>query len=354
MKPIKGRGAVSNPASRFHKQSISPFDDGWGTIEEEPGRPRTEVRIEKVRRIIATNQSPDIPFDQSINPYQGCEHGCIYCYARPSHAYWDLSPGLDFETRIFAKPEAPERLREELRKPGYRCKVMALGSNTDPYQPAEAKLEITRGIIEVLGEFRNPVSIVTKSNMVLRDLDLLVPMARRGLASVYISVTSLDHKLARVMEPRAATPQRRLQTIKALAEAGVPVAVLASPIIPCLNDEDLEGILEAAAEAGAERANYLLVRLPHEVKELFLEWLQNHFPDRASKVLNKLLDLRGGRLNDPRFGSRMRGEGRYAELLKRRFEIASRRLGLNRERSSLDTTLFRVPLKPGDQRPLFD
>ncbi|HSR49487.1 MAG TPA: PA0069 family radical SAM protein [Acidobacteriota bacterium] len=354
MRPIKGRGAVSNVTSRFHKQSISPFDDGWGTIEEEPGRPETEVRMEKVRRIITTNQSPDIPFDQSINPYQGCEHGCIYCFARPTHAYWDLSPGLDFETKIFAKPQAPERLREELRKPGYRCKVMAMGSNTDPYQPAEAKLEITRGILKVLWEFRHPVSIVTKSNMVLRDLDVLVPMAEEGLASVYISVTSLDHKLARVMEPRAATPQRRLQAVKALSEAGVPVAVLASPIIPCLNDEDLEAILEAAAEAGAERANYLLLRLPHEVKDLFVEWLQGHFPNRASKVLNKLLDLRGGRLNDPRFGSRMRGEGRYAELLKRRFEIASKRLGLNDGKRALDTTRFRVPIESGDQRSLFD
>lgn len=349
----KGRGAVSNLPGRFQKQDLVPFDDGWGSLDEPAPAIQTTVTPEVTRNIISRNDSPDIPFDRSINPYKGCEHGCVYCFARPTHAYLDLSPGLDFESRLFSKPDAARLLRQALRKPGYQCQVIALGSNTDPYQPVERRLGITRGILEVLCEFRHPVSIVTKSHLVLRDLDLLTPMARQRLASVYISITTLDRTLARRMEPRAPTPERRLQAVETLRQAGIPVGVLASPMIPCINDAEMESILEAAARSGAQTANFILLRLPHELKKLFTEWLEAHFPERQAKVLNKLRSLRGGRLNDPRFGSRMRGEGVYAELLRKRFEVACQRLGLERQKTPLDTGKFQVPMQPGDQGRLF-
>jgi DNA repair photolyase len=313
----------------------------------------TTVTPEPARSILTKNESPDISFNRSINPYKGCEHGCVYCYARPSHSFLDLSPGLDFESRIFSKPNAAELLRLALRKPGYRCETVALGVNTDAYQPVERRLGITRSILEVLAEFRHPVIIVTKSNMVLRDLDLLGPMARDGLAAVFVSVTTLDRTLARRMEPRAPTPERRLDALRGLAEAGVPSGVMASPMIPGLNDCELERILEAAAKAGARSATYLLLRLPHELKQLFVEWLESHYPLKAAKVLERIRAMRGGRLNDSRFGRRMRGVGPYADLLQRRFEIARRRLGFDRERFRLDESRFQVPTAPGQQARLF-
>jgi len=352
--PVRtGRGAVRNVPGRFERFNTTPFDDGWGSLDEPAPRLETVVTPEPVRTILTTNDSPDIPFDRSINPYKGCEHGCIYCFARPSHAFLDLSPGLDFESRIFSKPNAAELLRKALSKKGYRPEVVALGANTDPYQPVERRLRITRSILEVLSEFRHPVTIVTKSNMVLRDLDLLVPMAKEGLASVFVSVTTLDRQLARRMEPRAPTPARRLEALRGLHTAAVPVGVLASPMIPALNDHELEGILERAAEAGARTASYLIVRLPHELKQLFTDWLEANYPDRASKVLKRIREVRGGRLNDPQFGRRMHGAGNYAEMLNRRFELACRRLGLDERRLEHDTSKFRVPPRPGQQRSLF-
>ena len=313
--PRRGRGAVSNPAGRFERWREEAFDDGWGPADPPPERIPTEVIRDRTKTIIARNDSPDVPFDRSINPYRGCEHGCIYCFARPSHAWLGFSPGLDFETRIVAKPEAAGLLRRELRKRGYRPGPLALGSNTDPYQPVERELRITRQILEVLSEARHPAGIVTKSALVLRDLDLIVPMAEAGLMQVMVSLTTLDNGLARVMEPRAAAPERRLATIRALGEAGVPVGVLASPMIPALNDAELESILEAAAGAGAGFAGFILVRLPHELKELFAEWLETHFPTRASHILHLIREARGGALYEAKFGERMRGQGPYAELL---------------------------------------
>jgi DNA repair photolyase len=350
----RGRGALSNPAGRYEKRRIEPPDEApepWA--EEEPPHPLTTVTPEKARHIITSNDSPDIPFDRSINPYRGCEHGCVYCFARPSHAYLGLSPGLDFETRLFSKPEAPRLLRDELSKPGYRPEVIALGANTDPYQPIERRLGITRGILEVLAEFRHPVSIVTKSDLVRRDLDLLAPMARQRLACVLVSVTTLDRKLARRMEPRAPVPERRLAALRALSEAGVPVGVLASPMIPGLTENELEAILQAAAEAGARSAGYILLRLPHELKDLFREWLAEHEPRKAPRVLWLLEEMRGGKLYDSAFGSRMRGQGPLADLLRKRYEVACRRLGLNRRPEPLDRSQFRVPPKAGDQLGLF-
>jgi DNA repair photolyase len=338
---------------RFERHVVEPYDDGWGSLAPEPGRLETTVTAEPARTILTTNDSPDVPFDRSINPYRGCEHGCIYCFARPSHAFLDLSPGLDFETRIFAKLEAPGLLRRELARPGYRCEAVALGANTDPYQPAERRLRITRRILEVLAECDHPVSIVTKSNLVLRDLDVLGPMAARGLAAIYVSITTLDLDLARRMEPRAPTPGRRLEALRGASAAGVPVGVLASPMIPGINDTELEAILEAAAAAGASTAGMILVRLPHEVRRLFEDWLVAHYPDRAKRVLHRLREMRGGRLNDPRFGTRMSGEGVHAELLQRRFDVACRRLRLDLDRPALDTTRFRPPAAPAAQGRLF-
>ena len=351
--PVRGRGAVSNLSNRFERFRVTPFDDGWGSLDEPAPRLETTVTPELARSILTTNESPDISFNRSINPYKGCEHGCVYCYARPSHSFLDLSPGLDFESRIFSKPNAAELLRRALTRPGYRCETVALGVNTDAYQPVERRLGITRSILEVLAAFRHPVIIVTKSNMVLRDLDLLGPMARDGLAAVFVSVTTLDRTLARRMEPRAPTPERRLDAVRGLARAGVPTGVMASPMIPGLNDCELERILEAAADAGARSATYLMLRLPHELKELFVEWLETHYPLKAAKVLGRIRAMRGGRLNDSRFGRRMRGVGPYADLLQRRFEIARQRLGFDRERFQLDESRFRPPGAAGQQGRLF-
>lgn len=345
---IKGRGAVGNPTGRFEPYGREATSDGWWLDPEElEARPRTEVSADTSRSILARNDSPDVPFERSINPYRGCEHGCIYCFARPSHAYLGFSPGLDFETRLFAKHEAPRLLREALRKPGYRPSTLVLGANTDPYQPIERKLEITRRLLEVLAEARHPVSIVTKSALVLRDLDILAPMAREGLARVCISLTTLDGRLARIMEPRAAQPKRRLEAMRQLSQAGVPVAVLAAPMIPAINDMEMEAIVCAAAEAGADVASWILLRLPRELGPLFEEWLQAHFPDRKAKALGLLRETRGGRLYDPRFGSRMRGEGPYAFLLARRFELAVRRAGLDKRSWDLDISRFRAPAPEG-------
>jgi DNA repair photolyase len=361
-KPRKGRGAVSNPTGRYEPQTRHRVDDGWtAEVPDDPEEAlpplRTFVTREAARAVITRNTSPDISFDRSINPYRGCEHGCVYCFARPSHAYMGLSPGLDFESRLFAKVDAPAVLERELRKPGYRCGVIAMGTNTDPYQPIEKDYRIMRGILEVLAAFEHPVSIVTKSALVLRDLDILAPMAAKGLAAVGVSVTTLDRDLARRMEPRAATPPRRLATLKALSDAGVPTTVMAAPMIPALNDGELESILAAAREAGATRAGYVLLRLPLELKELFEQWLATHVPDRAAHVLSLMRQCRGGLLYKSEFGGRMRGEGPYAELLAQRFQAACRRLGFNSRVSGhdgrLDTSRFRPPPRPGDQLSLF-
>ena len=347
--PFKGRGAALNPKVRFDRLGEDPFDDGWESLSavlDEKGRPATEVSPDRSRSVIARNQSPDIPFEQSINGYRGCEHGCIYCYARPSHAFLGLSPGLDFETKLWAKYDAGELLVKELARPGYRCSPIALGANTDPYQPIERKLEITRKIVDVLARHDHPLTIVTKSAAVLRDLDLLAPMAEKGLVSVAVSITTLDPSLARRMEPRAAAPHRRLEALRDLAAANIPTVVMAAPIIPGLTDHETEAILEAAAENGAWWASYTLLRMPHEIKELFRDWLLNHEPLRADRVMSLHRQCRGGRLNDPRFGHRMRGEGAYAELIGRRFRVARRRFGLERDIPALRTDLFK---KPGDQ-----
>ena len=351
----KGRGALSNPAGRFQEESATAFDDGWDLEDDEtPPRLDTEVRPDPARRIIARNRSPDLGFEQSINPYRGCEHGCIYCYARPSHAYLDLSPGLDFETRLFFKKDASALLEQELARAGYRPRTIALGSNTDPYQPVERELRVTRSILEVLERCAHPVGIVTKSALVERDLDLLSAMARRHLASVVISVTTLDEDLKRVMEPRTASPKRRLRTIRVLSEAGIPTGVLVAPIIPRINDSEIESILEACREAGADTANYTLVRLPHELKDLFVEWLDTHFPERAEHVMSLIRQCRGGRDNDPRFGHRLRGTGVYADLIARRFATAAKRLGFRKERRERDCRGFVPPRPKTNQLGLFD
>ena len=359
--PHKGRGATFNPANRFRRDARDAFDDGWspaaGEADGDEAPPlKTIIAVQNARTIISRNDSPDIPFTQSINPYQGCEHGCVYCYARPSHAYLDLSPGLDFETRLFAKPDAARLLRAELGKPGYRCEPIALGTNTDPYQPIEREWKITRQLIEVLAECEHPLTITTKGVLVERDLDLLAPMAAKNLVRVYVSIAMLDRELARKLDPRAPAPQRRLAMIKALAEAGVPVGVSVAPVIPQLTDKDLEAILSAAAAHGARSATWVMLRLPREVKDLFRDWLAQHYPLRAEHVMSLVQQVRGGRDNDPAFGSRMRGEGQFAELIARRFALACKRLGLNEDRAlRLDTTRFRPPAGPprGGQLELF-
>jgi len=345
----RGRGATFNPAGRFERTSREPFDDGWGSLAElaRSPAPATEVHPDTAKSVLTRNDSPDIGFDRTLNPYRGCEHGCIYCYARPSHAYLGLSSGLDFETKIFAKHDAAELLRRELARPGYRPDVLVLGSNTDPYQPIERRLAITRGVLEVLLEARHPFAITTKGAGILRDLDLLAEAARLGLARVDVSVTTLDPELARRMEPRAAAPWRRLEVIRALASAGVPVGANLAPLIPGLNDHEIERIASAVAEAGAGRLNWILVRLPHEVKDLFAAWLEAHVPGRAGRVLSLLRQCREGRLNDPRFGHRMRGSGPLAELLAARVEKARRRFGLDRPQPPLRTDLFRPPRADG-------
>jgi len=355
-RPRKGRGAVGNPAPRYDRESRVAVDDGWRQPEDEGDPPplRTIVAIDTSKSIIARNDSPDIPFEQSINPYRGCEHGCIYCFARPTHAYLGLSPGLDFETRLFAKTAAAELLRAELSKPGYRCKVIALGANTDPYQPIEREYKITRRVLEVLREFNHPVGVVSKSTLVQRDIDILSEMAAKGLATAAVSITTLDRELARHLEPRAATPQRRLDTVRALSSAGIPVSVLASPMIPALNDHELDGILDAARDAGAVGAGYILLRLPLELTPLFEEWLDAHAPGKAKHVMSLIRQSREGKTYRAEFGTRMKGTGPYAEMLRLRFDKACRRLGLNERRDTmrLDTSQFRRPPQKGDQLKL--
>jgi len=342
----QGRGAVANVANRFERIAIEAEDDGW-TLDDEPVAPlETTVTPEVTKRVITTNASPDVGMERTINPYKGCEHGCAYCFARPTHSYLGLSPGLDFETKIFSKPDAPALLRKELARPGYVPRVIVMGANTDAYQPAEKKLRISRAILEVLAEFKHPVGILTKSALVLRDVDLLAPMAAEGLASVSLSITTLDRSLARAMEPRAATPERRVEVLRGLSEAEVPTGVLAAPMIPGLNDHELERILEAAAEAGARRAGYVLLRLPHELKELFTGWLTARYPAKAGRVLALLRGTRGGALYDSGYFTRQRGEGPLADILGRRFDVACRRLGLTNDYMPLDCSKFSVPFRP--------
>jgi DNA repair photolyase len=344
----KGRGAGLNLEGRFELVQREAVDDGWYSASpDDPSRPKTSITIERAKSILTRNDSPDVGFNLSINAYRGCEHGCSYCFARPSHAYLNLSPGLDFETRIFAKTNAAELLRTELAKPSYRCETIAMGTNTDPYQPAERELKITRSILEVARECNQPVGIVTKSALVERDLDLLAPMAKQNLAAVYLSVTTLDHDLARRMEPRASAPARRIKAIRALSEAGVPVGVMTAPVIPFLTDSEMERILESARDAGAIYAGYVLLRLPWEVKDLFREWLVRCFPLKAAHVMSRVHQMREGRDNDPSFGSRQTGTGQFAELLGKRFRNACKRLHLNEDSRQLDTSQFRPPARDG-------
>ena len=340
---FKGRGTASNGVGRFESLTREVEDDGWGNQDEAPPPLKTEVLEDTSRSIISWNTSPDIPFDRSINPYRGCEHGCVYCYARPSHAYLGYSPGLDFESRILAKPDAAKLLVKELSKPGYRCEVMAIGGNTDCYQPVERKLNITRSILQVLSDFKHPLALVTKSALVERDMDILAPMALQGLVKIYVTLTTLDRTLARHLEPRAAAPQRRLETIRRLAEADIPVGVMFAPVIPALNDTEMESVLEAAKEAGAKNAHYVMLRLPHELDELFTDWLHQHVPLRANHVLSLLRQSRGDKMNDARFHHRMKGQGLFADMISQRFKLAVKRLNLQ-ERSLLDTSKFRVPI----------
>jgi len=351
--PTKGRGAVTNAVGRFEGYDRVAIDDGWGSADE-PALPlETQLIEDTTRTIIARNQSPDVPFDRSINPYRGCEHGCVYCFARPTHAYLGLSPGLDFESRLFYKPRAAALLTAELSKPSYQCRPMGLGTNTDPYQPIERTLGITRQVLEVLDAFNHPVMIVTKGALIQRDIDILSRMASRRLAIVAISVTTLDRSLARRMEPRASTPERRLETIGALNKAGIPTGVLTAPMIPGLNDHEMESLLEAAYAQGARTAGYVPLRLPLEIKDLFTEWLETHVPMRARHVLTLIRDIRGGKLNSSEWGDRMRGNGAYADLLAQRFRLATQRLGYERrDPARLDTSSFRPPPKKGDQLSL--
>ncbi len=346
--PQKGRGTIWAIEHRYSSRASESFDDGWGTLDQEAGEelvaPETTIIEERVKSVLSGNDSPDLSFDLSINPYRGCEHGCVYCFARPTHSYLNMSPGLDFETRIIAKINAAERLREAFASRAYEATSLNVGSATDAYQPVERKLGITRAVIEVLAECSHPFSLVTKSSGVERDLDLIAPMAARGLVGVYVSVTSLDPALARILEPRAAAPHRRLKTIEALAKAGVPVGVSVSPMIPFINEPEIERILEAAAAAGATSAFGIVLRLPWEVNPIFQRWLDQHFPDRSARVMARVREMRGGRDYDARFGSRMSGEGAWAQMLAQRLAKAKARLGLDRERAALDLTQFRKPL----------
>ena len=347
-----GRGARSNHTGRFEANQAEAYDDGWeslGTLDAF----KTEVFEDSAKTILSRNNSPDISFDRSINPYRGCEHGCIYCYARPTHCYLGHSAGLDFETKLYAKSNAAELLEKELAHPRYQPETIALGANTDPYQPIERERRITRAILEVLARSDHPVGIVTKSALVARDIDILAPMAAKGLAKVAVSITTLDAKLARAMEPRAATPSRRLETVRQLAAAGIPVTVMMAPVVPALNDAEIEQILEAAHAAGAREAGYVLLRLPLEIKELFREWLREAYPDRAERVINLMRSMHDGADYNASFGVRQRGSGPYAEQIGMRFKLARRRLGLNSERHGLRTDLFRRPVLRGQQLALF-
>jgi DNA repair photolyase len=338
------RGARSFMQGRFETVAREPFDDGWMADEKDERPLETQVTIERARTILSHNDSPDVGFSTSINPYRGCEHGCIYCYARPSHAYLELSPGLDFETKLFAKTNAAQLLREALAKPGYKPSPIALGANTDCYQPIERKHGITRQILEVLSECEHPVTIVTKSALIERDLDILAPMAQKNLVRVFVSIGTLDRGLARKLEPRAASPQRRLDILRTLNENKIPCGVMIAALIPALNDKTMEHVLEAGAGAGAKEAAYVIMRLPHELKTLFKEWLAEHYPQRAEHVMSIVRQMRGGKENDPNFGTRMSGTGNYAELMEKRFDIACRRFGVNRrEAPDLDCSRFRPP-----------
>lgn len=348
----KGRGAASNLSGRFEAHTREVFDDGWDAIDDDLPPLQTEVAVDASRTLIARNSSPDIPFDRSINPYRGCEHGCVYCFARPTHAWLGLSPGQDFESKLLMKPDAAVLLRQELARPGYRPRVIALGTNTDPYQPIERSHGITRQILEVLSDCRHPVGIVTKSSLIARDADILGPMAEQRLARAYISITTLDRDLARRMEPRAPTPAKRLKAIEALSRAGVPVGVMFAPIIPGLNDHEMEDVLAAARDAGARTGSYVLLRLPLEIKDLFTEWLQAHYPDRAERVMTLVRDCRGGRAYDSEWGKRMKGSGPFADMVARRFAMACRRNGLDKRSWEMDTTLFRKPAADADQLAL--
>jgi DNA repair photolyase len=357
MPELKGRGTAWAIEHRFTKERHESFDDGWGTLEqaarEESSAPATQIIEQQVKSILSGNDSPDIAFDLSINPYRGCEHGCVYCFARPTHSWLNLSPGLDFETKIIAKVNAAERLRATLASPGYEPLPLNLGSATDAYQPAERRLRITRGVIEVLAEFRHAFSIITKSSGVERDIDLLAPLAQQGLAAVYVSIPTLDGALARLMEPRATAPERRLATIERLAAAGIPVGVSVSPLIPFINEPELEQVLERARTAGATSAFATVLRLPWEVNPLFQQWLQTHFPERAARVMARVHDLRGGRDNDARFHERMKGQGVWGALLAQRFAKATQRLGYRKERLPLDLSQFRRPQRERAQASLF-
>ncbi len=343
-----GRGAQTNRSGRYEPVGYEPVEDGWESLGELDAL-STEVQEVPARRIITRNESPDIGFDRSINPYRGCEHGCIYCFARPTHAFLGLSPGLDFETKLFAKTNAAEALTRELADPRYQVRTIAIGTNTDPYQPIERRYRIMRRILEVLSAANHPVGIVTKSTLVLRDLDLLSSMAERGLVKVALSVTTLDRRLARAMEPRASTPDKRLETVQRLADAGVPTSVMVAPVIPGLTDMEMERILERAAASGARQAGYVLLRLPLEIGDLFTEWLKANCPDRANRVLSLMRSTRGGRLYEAKWGERMTGEGPYAWIIGRRFELAAERLGLNEQSVALRTDLFTPPTLPGQQ-----
>ncbi len=349
---VKGRGVSSNHTGRFEPHSYEAIDDGWGLVEDLPVL-RTDVSIERPRKMITYNQSPDLPFDRSINPYRGCEHGCVYCFARPSHAYLGLSPGLDFETRLVARPDAPEVLRTELASKKYRVAPLAIGTNTDPYQPIEKDNGIMRACLEVLEETGHPVAIVTKGSLIERDVDILGRMARRGLVRVGISVTTLDAKLSRLMEPRAPAPARRLNMIRRLSEAGIPVRVMASPMIPALTDPEMEAILAAGRDAGARQASWIMLRLPREVSPLVQEWLAAHFPDRAERIMSRLREMHGGKEYDASWHRRMRGEGPYAEIIAKRFDVAIKRLGLKTSAQPMRCDLFRPPVLPGRQMTLF-
>ncbi len=356
--PIKGRGAASYVRGRFEKTVAEAEDDGWGSVyavdegatDAPPPKLRTEVTVERARSIISRNQSPDLPFSQSLNPYRGCEHGCVYCFARPSHAYLDLSPGLDFETKLYAKTNAAEMLRKELARKGYRCSPISLGMNTDAYQPIERRYRITRQLLEVFAEHRHPVSLITKSALIQRDIDLLAPMAQQGLVTVYVSIMSLDNQLSSKLEPRAAAPHTRLKTVQALYEAGIPVGTMVAPIIPMITDREIEHILEAAYAHGARAAGYVLLRLPHELKEVWREWLALHYPERAGHVMSLVQQMRGGKDYDSAYGTRMRGEGPFADLIAMRFAKAYKRLGFGRL-TALDCSKFVVPVSEKPDSP---
>ncbi|MEX0751691.1 MAG: PA0069 family radical SAM protein [Xanthobacteraceae bacterium] len=349
----RGRGTLSNAAGRYEPHARVAFDDGWRSLEDLPPF-KTTVTFDSTRKIITRNDSPDISFDRSINPYRGCEHGCVYCFARPTHAYLGMSPGLDFESKLFAKPDAPELLEKELSAKNYEPRTIAIGTNTDPYQPIERRYQIMRRILEVLERAGHPVGIVTKSALVLRDLDILSRMAERKLAKVALSVTTLDPQLARSMEPRAATPMRRLETLRRLSAAGVPTTVMFAPVIPAINDAEMERVLDAAAAAGVQGAGYVLLRLPLEVRDLFREWLTANYPDRVEHVFKLIRDMRGGKDYDSTWGKRQKGSGPYAWMLGRRFEIACEKLGLNKNRNSLTTEHFEPPIKRAQQLSLFE